>query len=66
MSILLSKILQFIIIKLSFFRQLANLGKKTDERLTLYYDDFKKMCERVVRKRSPRPGQLLIRCSHMT
>ena len=45
-------------------RQLASLGKKTDERLTLYYNDFRKMCERVIKKRSPKLGLCEVDWSH--
>uniref|UniRef100_A0A1X7T521 Chromodomain-helicase-DNA-binding protein 6-9 tri-helical domain-containing protein n=1 Tax=Amphimedon queenslandica TaxID=400682 RepID=A0A1X7T521_AMPQE len=36
------------------FRQLANLGKKTDDRLTLYFHDFKEMCRRVIKRKRPK------------
>ncbi|XP_019853043.1 PREDICTED: chromodomain-helicase-DNA-binding protein 7-like [Amphimedon queenslandica] len=38
------------------FRQLANLGKKTDDRLTLYFHDFKEMCRRVIKRKRPKMG----------
>ena len=38
------------------FRQLANLNKKSDERLTLYLHDFKQMCWRVLKKKRVRRG----------
>lgn len=37
-------------------RQLASLGKKSDERLTLYLHDFKQMCWRVLKKKRVRKG----------
>eukprot|EP00731_Ephydatia_muelleri_P027006 Em0018g1106a len=40
----------------SKFRQLANLTKKSDERLTLYFHDFKEMCIRVLKRKSIRRG----------
>ncbi|XP_019861405.1 PREDICTED: uncharacterized protein LOC109589853, partial [Amphimedon queenslandica] len=40
------------------FRQLANLGKKTDDRLTLYFHDFKEMCRRVIKRKRPKMGKL--------
>ncbi|CAI8021600.1 Chromodomain-helicase-DNA-binding protein 7 [Geodia barretti] len=38
------------------FRQLANLTKKSDERLTLYLHDFQQMCRRVLRRKRIRRG----------
>lgn len=38
------------------FRQLANLSKKSDERLSLYLQDFRQMCERVMRRKKIRRG----------
>lgn len=38
------------------FRQLANLNKKSDERLTLYLHDFRQMCWRVLKKKNIRQG----------
>ena len=38
------------------FRQLANLNKKSDERLTLYLHDFKQMCWRVLKKKKVKQG----------
>lgn len=38
------------------FRQLANLGKKSDERLTTYYFDFRDMCQRVINGQKLRKG----------
>ena len=38
------------------FRQLANLGKKSDERLTLYLHDFMQMCWRVLKKKKMKIG----------
>ena len=37
-------------------RHLASLGKKSDERLTLYLHDFKQMCWRVLKKKRVRKG----------
>lgn len=37
-------------------RQLASLGKKSDERLTLYLHDFKQMCRRVLKKKRVKKG----------
>ena len=45
-------------IKNDYFRQLANLGKKTDDRLTLYFHDFKEMCRRVIKRKRPKMGRL--------
>ena len=42
------------------FRVLASLGKKTDERLTLYLRDFKEMCRRAIAKKKPKIGVLCI------
>ena len=38
------------------FRQLANLGKKSDDRLTTYYLDFRDMCQRVINGQKLRKG----------
>ena len=38
------------------FRHLANLGKKSDERLTTYYFDFRDMCQRVINGQKLRKG----------
>lgn len=38
------------------FRYLANLNKKSDERLTLYLHDFKQMCWRVLKKKKIKIG----------
>lgn len=42
------------------FRQLANLGKKSDERLSLYLHEFKKMCRRVITKKPTKTGFLSV------
>ena len=39
------------------FRQLGNLSKKSDERLTLYLHDFKQMCWRVLKKKKVKIGK---------
>lgn len=51
---------------LSLSRQLANLGKKSDDRLTLYFHDFKEMCRRVIRKKRPKIGLSFLYDYHMT
>ena len=38
------------------FRHLANLGKKSDDRLTTYYIDFRNMCQRVINGQRPKKG----------
>jgi hypothetical protein len=39
------------------FRHLANLGKKSDDRLTTYYIDFRNMCQRVINGQRPKKGK---------
>jgi len=38
------------------FRQLASLGKKSDERLTVYLHDFKQICWKVLKKKPIKIG----------
>ena len=40
------------------FRQLANLGKKSNDRLTTYYIDFRNMCQRVINGQRAKKGLL--------
>ena len=40
------------------FRALASLGKKSDERLTLYLHDFKEMCRRLIAKKRQKIGTI--------
>ena len=40
------------------FRQLANLGKKANDRLTTYYIDFRNMCQRVINGQRAKKGLL--------
>lgn len=35
---------------------MASLGKKSDERLSLYLQDFKDMCRRVIAHKRPKKG----------
>lgn len=44
-------------------RQLANLSKKSDERLTLYLHDFKQMCWRVLKKKPIKKGTYVYKLS---
>ena len=55
-----------IMFETCWFRALASLGKKSDERLKLYLYDFKEMCRRVIAKRRQKIGTCRIECIALT